>query len=294
MNNRSRTSFVVAFLAPAASIYAIFVLWPLVATFQLSLYRYRGLSASKTWNFPENYKWLFENDLFWRTLKNNAFLLVFGGITILILSLLISHAMASTGRLSKVLRSVFLFPQIISVVVVAVIWQFIYNPSHGLLNATIGLVQSETPKTGWIAQSNTALFAVTIAFIWWALGFYVMLFTAGLQSIPSEVTEAAELDGATGWNRFSRITWPMLWSIKRISAIYLLSNVLNVFALVFVMTQGGPDNATQTMLTFLYQTGFEQSHYGRASALAACNFVLALGLSGLLFFFTRRNPEAAR
>ena len=148
--------------------------------------------------------------------------------------------------------------------------------------------------TGWIAQSNTALFAVTIAFIWWALGFYVMLFTAGLQSIPNEVTEAAELDGATGWNRFLRITWPMLWSIKRISAIYLLSNVLNVFALVFVMTQGGPDNATQTMLTFLYQTGFEQSHYGRASALAACNFVLALGLSGLLFLFTRRNPEAAR
>jgi N-acetylglucosamine transport system permease protein len=202
--------------------------------------------------------------------------------------------MASTGRLSKVLRSVFLFPQIISVVVVAVIWQFIYNPSHGLLNATIGVFQGGSPKTGWISQSNTALLAVTVAFIWWALGFYVMLFTAGLQSIPSEVTEAAELDGATGWNRFCKVTWPMLWSIKRISAIYLLSNVLNVFALVFVMTQGGPDNATQTMLTFLYQTGFEQSHYGRASALAACNFVLALGLSGVLFFITRRNPEAAR
>lgn len=294
MNQRGRTGFVFAFLAPAVALYSLFVVWPLIQTFQLSVYRYKGLSANKTFNGADNYQWLFVNKVFWLTLKNNAFLLIVGGAAILAISVSLAHAMSHKSKLSQVMRGVFLFPQIISVVVVAVIWQFMYNPNHGLVNATLDRFGMASLKHGWLAEKATSLPAVTLVFVWWALGFYVMLFSAGLQSIPEEIQEAAKLDGANGLRKFWKVTWPMLWSMKRVAGIYLLSMVLNVFALVYVMTSGGPDRATETMLTFLYQTGFEQSNYGRASALATTNFVLALLLSALLFALMRRNPEEAR
>lgn len=290
----SKRAFAFAFLAPATALYALFVLWPLAQTFWLSLFKYRGLSASKTFNAPDNYIWLFKEPVFLETLKHNLFLLLVGGFIIMSLSLLIAHAMQATGWLSRLLRSVFLFPQVISVVVVAVIWQFVYNPSSGLLNAGLDVAGMDHLQTQWIAQKSTALGAVTTTFVWWALGFYVMLFSAGLGAISSEVGEAASLDGAQGWRRFWKVTWPMLWSVRRIAVIYLVSNVLNVFALVYVMTQGGPDRATETILTFLYQVGFEQSSYGKASAIAVASFAFALLLCGGAFLFMRRDPEGAR
>lgn len=290
---RSKRTFVAAFLAPAAAIYAVFVIWPLMQTFWLSLFKYKGLSANKTFNAPDNYTWLLKEPVFLETLKHNLFLLLVGGLVIMSLSLLIAHAMQGGGWLSRSLRSIFLFPQVISIVVVAVIWQFVYNPSSGLLNAGLDAAGLDHMKTQWIAQKSTALGAVTTTFVWWALGFYVMLFSAGLGAISHEVGEAAQLDGAHGWKRFWKVTWPMLWSVRRIAVTYLISNVLNVFALVFVMTQGGPDRATETMLTFLYQVGFEQSSYGKASAIAVVSFGFALLLCGAAFGLMRKDPEGA-
>jgi N-acetylglucosamine transport system permease protein len=289
---RNRAWFRVLFLSPALFFYALFVLWPLVQSFQLSLFRYRGLSSERTWNGGANYEWIAKNKVFWEALQHNGLILAVSGILIFVLGLAIAHAMKHPDRLSKGLRSIFLFPQVISVVVVAVIWQFMLSPNYGLINAGLQAVgQSGQP---WLAQQSTALGCVIAAFVWWALGFYVMLFTAGLRGIPGEIDEAAELDGAKGWAKFWLLTWPMLWSIKRIAAIYLVSNVLNIFALVYVMTQGGPDRTTETMLTYLYHIGFEASNLGRASGMAVVNLVVALGASGILFLLFRKNPEVSR
>lgn len=289
----SKRAFVAAFLTPAAALYALFVLWPVAQTFWLSLFKYKGLSSNKSFNAPDNYTWLYREPVFVESLKHGLFLLLVGGFAIMCLSLLLAHAMQSSGWLSRMLRSVFLFPQVISIVVVAVIWQFVYNPASGLLNAGLDASGLAPLKAQWIAQKSTALGAVTTTFVWWALGFYVMLFSAGLGAVSAEVGEAASLDGAQGWKRFWKITWPMLWSIRRIAVIYLISNVLNVFALAFVMTQGGPDRATETILTFLYQVGFEQSSYGKASAIAVISFAFAMLLCGVAFGLMRKDPEAA-
>jgi ABC-type sugar transport system permease subunit len=115
-----------------------------------------------------------------------------------------------------------------------------------------------------------------------------------LQAVPKEVTEAAELDGSSGLHRFRRITWPMLWAIKRIAIVYIVINVMNVFALVYVMTEGGPDRATETMLTYLYKQGFKNFEFGYATAIAVANFVVAMALAFIVMAAFRRNPESTR
>jgi N-acetylglucosamine transport system permease protein len=210
-----------------------------------------------------------------------------------VLSLLLAHGMQSNNRAVRALRGLYLFPQVVSLVVVAIIWQFMYNPSYGLLtNATsaVGLIQFEKP----LADSSQALGAVGIAFVWYAVGFYIMLFSAGLKQIPEEVNEAAQLDGSSGWHRFWKVTWPMLWSVKRIAIIYIVINVLNIFALVWVMTEGGPNRATETLLTLLYKAAFKESEFGYGTSVAVANFALAMALAAVLMFVFRKNPEERR
>ena len=131
--------------------------------------------------------------------------------------------------------------------------------------------------------------------MWHALGFYVLLFLAGIKGIDGETMEAAALDGSTGLHRLRTVTWPLLWSVKRVAAVYLVINVLNVFALVMLMTNGGePDRHTAMPLTYLYQSAFENSQFGYATAIAVVDFALAMILTGLVLAATRRDPTAAR
>jgi len=210
-----------------------------------------------------------------------------------VLSILIAHGMQANNRAVRTLRGLYLFPQVVSLVIVAIIWQFMYHPSSGLItkgSETLGITAISKP----LADSNQALAAVGIAFVWYALGFYIMLFSAGLKQIPEEVNEAAELDGSGGWHRFWKVTWPMLWSVKRIATIYIVINVLNIFALVWVMTEGGPNRATETLLTLLYKSAFKESDYGYGTSVAVANFILAMMLAGILMFVFRKNPEERR
>ena len=291
---KGRTAFIVSFLAPAVLLYGIFVILPLLQAFPLSFYRWRGVSAKKTYVGTENFERLFADSVFWRALKNNLWLLVVAGLALLVLGVTIAHAMQSAGRIARGLRSVYLFPQIISLVVVAILWQFLYHPTIGPVTSLMkGVGLGELSKQ-ILGDPDAALPAVAVAFVWYSVGFYIMLFAAGLNSLPGDVIEAAELDGSTGLHRFRNVTWPMLWSIKRVAVIYIAINVMNVFALVYLMTKGGPDRATETMLTYLYQQAFENYQFGYATALAVANFVVAMVLAGVVMLVLRKDPTEAR
>jgi N-acetylglucosamine transport system permease protein len=290
----SRSVFVVSFLAPATLLYALFVVFPVLQSIQISFYRWRGVSQSKTFVGLENYRKLAKDDVFGQALMHNLWLLVVVGVLAIVVGVSLAHAMQGGGRFSKLLRSVYLFPQAISLVVVAILWTFLYNPSFGLLTTglrAVGLGKWEHP---WLGDPHTALPAVAVAFLWYIAGFYIMLFSAGLRGIPAEINEAADLDGARGFRRFRTITWPMLWSIKRVAVTYVVINVMNVFALVFLMTQGGPDRKTEVMLTYLYEQAFTNNQFGYATALAVVNFAIALLLSTTVLVWFRKNPEGAR
>lgn len=294
MRQRGRTAFIVSFLAPAVLMYGVFVIWPLLQSFVIALYRWKGLSRHRTFVGLDNFDRLVHDGNFWKALTNNAWMLLVGMVVIFVLGLLVAHAMQGGGRMARTLRSIVLFPQVISLVAVAILWQFMYNPSYGLVTTSLKAAGAGDWAGSILGHPVAALPAVTVAFLWYALGFYIMLFSTGLRGIPEEVVEAAELDGSHGFHRFRTVTWPMLWSVKRTAAIYVVINVMNVFALVWLMTQGGPNRATEVMLTYLFQQAFVFSDFGYATALAVANFVVAMGLAVVLMIVFRKNPEGAR
>lgn len=295
MKQRGRTTFIVGFLAPALLLYGLFVVWPMADAFRIALYDWSGLSRKTTYVGLENVQRLFKDEVFRKALFNNFWMLAVGMAAIFLIGMMVAHAMKGGGRIAGALRSVVLFPQVISLVAVAIIWKFLYNPSIGLVPPALGAMGADDWRKAILSNSATALPAVMIAFLWYALGFYILLFSTGLRAIPEEVIEAAELDGSHGLHRFWKVTWPMLWSVKRTAAVYVVINVMNVFALCYLMTpDGGPDRATEVMLTYLYQKGFKDSEFGYATALAAANFVVAMLLAGVLMFIFRKNPTEAR
>ena len=292
MDRRGRTAFILSFLAPAVLIYGWFVILPFVQAVQFSTFRWRGLSMNRKFVGTENFRKLANDEVFWQSVGHNLWLLVVCGTVVVALAVAIAQAMKGGGRASRALRAVYLFPQVISLVAVAVLWQFIFNP-QGLLNGGLRLLGIKDAPT-WLGDPKWAMPAVGVAFAWYVLGFYVMLFAAGIQSISDDVFEAAELDGSRGFHRFARVTWPLLWSVKKVAIVYLVVNVMNVFALVLLMTRGGPDRRSEVMLTYLYEQAFTNSQFGYATALAIGNFVVIMALSLLILFLFRRDPTAAR
>jgi ABC-type sugar transport system permease subunit len=285
MRRRLPVGFIISFLAPAVLIYAAFVVWPLLQTLQLSLYRWRGLSGSRRFVGFENFDRILHDPTYWQTLTN---VLVFTLIMLPILTgagLLLAHALEGNSKVDGFGRAVYLLPHMVAVVAVAALWMFLLHP-------TIGIFGRFGPQEGWLGNPKTALGAVMVAFFWYALGFYVLLYGAGLRQIPEEVRESSRLDGASGWQSFRHIAWPMLWSVRKVAVPYVVINVFGIFALVMVMTGGGqPDRATETPLTLLYERGFQESQFSQAITMGAINFIIAMLIGGLLLFAFRRNPE---
>lgn len=292
--NKGRASFIALYLAPALIIYLGLVIWPLIQAFQFSFYRWSGLSSFATFVGFQNFQQLGKDQVFWRSLEHNIALLVIGGIVIIAVSLVAAHLLAERSKSARLLRGVILFPQMMSLTVVAILWMFIFNPQFGILTGLMNLAHLSQYTKTWLANPATALPAVGIAFAWFAIGFYAMLFSAGLKTIPDEVKEAAKLDGASGWQNFRRVTWPMMWSIKRIVLVHLTILVLNVFVLVYLMTNGGPDRATEVLLTYLYERAFQDSQLGYATAIAVANFLAAVILTVLVLKLVGNDPTEAK
>lgn len=277
MNQQRRTG--IAFLSPAILLYAVFFVFPTVQAFYIALFRWRGLSLNKQFVGIENFRQLFTDDIFRMCLGHNLAFLVVSFVTVLPLALFFGVMLGRRTRASGTYRAIYLFPNIISVVAVAVLWSFVYHPTFGVLNAALKTVGLGRLAAGWLGEPHTALPAIIATSIWYSLGFYIVLFLAGIQSIPRSFYEAASIDGATGWQSFRHITIPLLWEILKLAAIYLVINTLNIFGLVWVMTEGGPSNDTDTLLTYLYRKAFVESNFGYATALGVVVFVLIFAIS---------------
>ncbi|GIV20776.1 MAG: sugar ABC transporter permease [Armatimonadota bacterium] len=294
MTSQARSAFMAGFLLPATVLYALFVVMPVVQAFAFSLYRWRGISANRTFVGLENFRQLFADPIVWLAIRHNLLLFVGTSVVILAMAIALAHAIGHETGTARFLRAVYLFPQVISLVVVAILWMFILNPSFGILNATLKAAGLERWAIAWLGERSTALASIGVAHVWHALGFYIMLFAAALRTIPPDVMEAATLDGAMGLTRLRYVTLPMLWAVLRIALVYMAIGTMNIFSLVFLMTQGGPDRATEVMLTYLYEQAFKHSEFGYATALAVVNFVLVMALSGAILALFRHNPQEGR
>jgi ABC-type sugar transport system permease subunit len=269
--------FVAALLAPALLLYFFLVLWPMAQSFWVALHRWRGVSGNMVFVGWENFAGLGQDDRFRAALSHNLLFFLMVSVSVLTLSLFFANALSQRLRGVEFYRALFLFPNVVSIVAVSILWMFLYNPNWGLINAFLRAVRLEGWAVTWLANPVTVLPAVAVTYVWYVLGFYILLFRAGIQSISADVNEAATIDGATGSQRFWFVTVPLLNPILRLAVIYLIINSMNVFALVWVMAPpSGTAGATEVALTYLYQKGFVEQQFGYSTAIGAVNFVFVM------------------
>ena len=285
---RDKYRLIVPFLIPSVTLYVVFVLYPYIRSMYISLTRWRGLTPSTDFIGLENFRRMLGDNLFWNALTNNVFYLLTLPIITIAMGLFMAFLLTQGVRGARFYRVTFFFPQVMSVVAIGVLWSFIYHPTMGVLTALLRLLGVANPPV-WLDNPDTALGAVGAVVVWQSVGFYMVLFIAGMESIPNTYYEAATIDGATRWHLFWNITLPLLWETVRTALVFLAIGAVDMFAITQTMTQGGPSRATDVLATYLYERAFLQSEFGYATAIAVSMFLMVLLLSTLLLRLTRRE-----
>ena len=267
------------FLLPSLIGLAVFSVVPLLAALVISTTSWDVLTAPRFVGL-ENYIELLSDPLFGQVVGNT---LVYVAVTVpvgMAVALVLAVAIDSGLRGAAVYRTAFFLPVVASSVAVAVVWRWLYSSDFGLLNWALGV------NVPWISSSEWALPSVMIAAVWKGLGYDLLVFLAGLKSIPGGLYEAAALDGASAWQRFRHVTLPLLAPTTFFVLVVALVRASQVFDLAYVLTGGGPANATNTVVLFLYEAAFHHFRMGYAAATA---WVLFAGVGGFVFLWGRRE-----
>jgi len=287
-----RYRFLAGAILPGLTLYAVFVIAPYAQAFYLSLTDWDGVSADPGFVGLANFRRLFGDDLFLAALRHNGVMLVVVPLVTISLALFFATILnVDRTRGAGFYSIVYFFPQLLSIIIVAVLWQFVYTPNSGLLNGSLDALGLDGLRRSWLAEPDLALWAVMVALIWSSVGFYVVLFSAAIESIPHDILEAARIDGAGRFASFSRVTLPLLRDNVQVAFVYLGIVALDGFPLVQIMTvgPGGPNNATEVMGLGLYRNAFTYGKFGYASAIGVTLFALNMILTVLTFRLTRRE-----
>ncbi|WP_308492708.1 carbohydrate ABC transporter permease [Microbacterium terrisoli] len=280
-----------AMFLPAAVLIVTFLVIPIALTFILAFTNTRLISPEPgRFIGLENFANLFTDQTFWAALRNT---LIFTIVVVPVqsaLALLVAVLVNSKVRGTTFFRTVYFLPVVTSIVVVSMLWLFLYQ-KNGLINVLLAKVGIAGPD--WLGDPHWALFAIIVMSIWQAMGFHMIIWLAGLQTIPGDLYEAAALDGATRWQQFVHVTWPGLRATRTFILITITIAAFGLFAQINVMTQGGPLDATTTLVFEAVRTGFQQQQTGYASAISLVFFVLVLIVTLIQTFLTR-DKEARR
>jgi N-acetylglucosamine transport system permease protein len=279
-----RWRFLLGALVPALVLHVVFVLSPYAQAFYLSLTDWTGVAGNAHFVGAGNYARLGGDGLFLDAVRNNAVMLLVVPVVTIGLGLFLASMLHRGGRGLRggtAYQIVYFFPQLLSLVVIAVLWGFVYNPNTGLLNSGLRAAGLGGAARSWLAEPRYALAAVMAVLVWSSVGFYVVLFRAAIDGIPKELFEAAVLDGADGWTTFRNVTLPLVRETVQVAFVYLGIAALDGFAVVQVMTvgPGGPDGATEVIGLSLYRNAFTFGRFGYASAMGVALFFATLTLA---------------
>ncbi len=278
------------FLAPGLALFVAFRVYPLLDGLRLSFTNARLGRAQYAFVGLANYERLLEDTRFHTSLVNTAFYAVASTLPILAIPLLLAVALNRGIALRTLLRSAFFFPFTLSVVTVGLTWLWLLDPVVGPFNYYLKALG--IPVRSWLADPTTAMWAIIVTSVWWVTGYYLVIYLAGLQDIPRELYEAAALDGAGGARAFWAITLPLLRPVFLFVFVTHVIGSFQIFGQVFILTQGGPGDATRTVVQHLYETAFQNFfHFGSASAMAWVLFALILVFSLLQFRLLRGHTQ---
>lgn len=275
MNRNALTPFI--FLLPACIILGAFIFYPMLNAIWLSFTDYNMIQEA---NFigVDNYKELFQDALFWKTLGQTLLYLIVVVPALVILPIFIAILVNRQIKGIGFFRSTYYVPVVTSMVVVGITWKWLYADT-GILNYFLQSAGIINDPIHWLTSPSTSIFAVMAVTVWKGLGYYMVIYLAGLQSIPDNLYEAAEIDGAGKWQQIKNITIPLLIPSITIVAIMSSISAMKVFEEIYVMTGGGPLNSSKTLVYYIYERAFDHLQMGYASAAGVILFIITLVLS---------------
>jgi raffinose/stachyose/melibiose transport system permease protein len=270
---------IAGFLLPAAVLYIGLVLLPVVQAVYYGFFRWNGLGPLQNFTGLGNYTRALSDRVFIGALSHNLQLVVLSLVIQLPLALGLALLIRGITWGRAIFRTIFFMPFVLSEVVTGVIWNFVYRPDGGLFETLLKGISPSLAKTALLASPNTVLYALFVVITWKFFGYHMILYIAGLQNIPHELEEAAQIDGCDRLQALRYVTIPLLSSTIRLSIFLSVLGSLQFFDLIWVMTTGGPVNASDTMATYLYKFGFQRFQLGYGSAIAVIMFVICFGFS---------------
>lgn len=290
-NSKSKKIFIGLSVIPAVILFFIFMIIPTINVFWMSLFKWGGLSNNKKFVGLNNFIILFKDEKFIKSFQNTLFLIVFVSIVTLVLAIALAAILIRKDiKFNNFFRVVFYLPNILSVVVISAIFSAILDPNQGIINATLGLFKLENWQRMWLGDPKTVVWCISIAMIWQAVGYYMVMYMSAMSSVPESLYEAADLEGASKIHQFFSITLPLVWGTVRTTLTFFIISCINLsFLFVTVMTSGGPDGASETVLGYMYKQAYGNSSYGYGMAIGVVIFLFSFGLSLILSKITERE-----
>jgi len=263
------------FLIVPLIIYLIWVVGPMFYSFYLSMTKWDGLSAPVFIGL-RNYQKLFKDPVFFVSLKNNLKWVV-SFITIPVAAGLgLAMALNRTIPGEKFFKASFYAPMVLSFVVIGLIWSWMYNPAHGLLNQLLRMLRLDSLAIGWLSEKNVVMWAIIVVATWRQVGYVMVLYLAGLQGVDPGLLDASKVDGCSGWQTFRHVIFPLLAPVTVIVVVISIIDSLRAFDLVSVMTRGGPYNSSSVLANFMYIEAFNNYKMGYGAAISVIQFLISV------------------
>ena len=290
-NTRLRTLITDAlFLLPAFVVFAVFFAYPVISSFYFSLTKWDGINPELKFIGLANFQKLMGDRHFWTALRNTFRYAILVTVIQNVLGLIL--ALAVTSKVYRSFRVLFLVPPLLSSIAIGSIWSYMYAP-NGAVNSLLTLAGLEGLAQDWLGNPRLALYSLVVANIWKWTGMAMIIYLAGIQAIPKTIHEAASIDGVDVWQRFRHVTFPLIAPAFTINVVLSMIGSLKVFDIIYIMTQGGPGRATESITTYIFSRAFEANKFGYGTAIAVVMFAIILALSLIqLHFLTRREVRA--
>lgn len=289
MKNRKKKAqplpvlFICVSVLPAVILTLMFTIWPTLQALYLSFTNATSLGLNNKFVGLDNYIYMFHDKSFIQALTNTAKLMAVVPVITIFCSLVLAFVLNQCKLKEMVLyRTIFYFPNIVSLTVVGIIWSFVFHPNVGIVNKILGAVGLESLQRSWLGDSKTALWCIAFTLLWQAAGYYMVMHIAAMDGISPEIYESATLDGASAWRKLISITIPLMKDIIGITFVLALSGTINLsFVLSQVMTGGGPNGASSVLLQYMYTQGFVNGNFGYAMAITVFTLAISVALSML-------------
>jgi raffinose/stachyose/melibiose transport system permease protein len=290
MNKALRNPLVfILFVIPALVLFFVFFIYPIFSSIYYSFTSWNGVSDTVKYTGLANFRKALGDDRFWVSVKNNGWFILFSVFIQVPLIVFFSLLIANVKKLKGLYKTAVFMPSIMSTAVIGILWGFIYEPNIGLFNKLLGLFGVE--PIYWLSDERFAMLSILITNAWQWTGFYIVMVLAAILSIPGELDEAAAIDGATGFQRATRITLPLIVPIISVVIMLSIAGAMKAADIVIVMTKGGPAGSTEVMATYMIKYAITNFKYGYGNTIAVLIFVFTLIVTALYQLLFNRRSE---